>query len=57
MLLALNPPDKAGSHYRIASALALEGQSEEARHHVLLALEIAPTYQDAQQLLLKLVRQ
>ncbi len=54
--LALGPDDPAGAHYRLARALFEQGQSDEARRQVLLALEIAPSYTEAQKLLLDLVR-
>ncbi len=56
VLLELGPTDVAGTQYRIASALALDGQNDLARRHVLLALEIAPSFEEAQRLLLRLVR-
>ncbi len=54
--LALNPPDPAGAHYLLAKSLAAQGNTGAARRQVLLALEIAPSYAEAQKLLLKLVR-
>ncbi len=57
VLLDLEPPDMADAHYRLARALKGVGQSQTARRHVLLALEIAPSYREAQKLLLELVRQ
>jgi tetratricopeptide (TPR) repeat protein len=55
-LLALEPDDPAELHYRLATLLDAGGDRETARRHVLLALESAPRYRAAQQLLLKLVR-
>ena len=55
-LMAMQPHDLAGTHYRLASAfLALEDQAR-TREHLLYALEIAPHYREAQQLLLEIVR-
>ncbi len=53
---AMEPHDKANVHYRLARAyLALE-QREKGREHLLYALEIAPQFREAQQLLLEIVR-
>lgn len=57
VLLALNPVDRASAHYNLAMALSQTGQASEARRQVLLSLEIAPGFDDAQRLLLELVRQ
>ena len=54
-LLALDPRDPADVHYRLARSLAETGNRPLARRHVLQALEYAPRYRDAHQLLLKLV--
>ena len=55
-LMAMQPHDLAGTHYRLATAyLALEDQAR-TREHLLYALEIAPHYREAQQLLLEIVR-
>ena len=55
-LMATQPHDMAGAHYRLATAfLALEDQAR-TREHLLYALEIAPHYREAQQLLLEIVR-
>ena len=55
-LLAMNPHDMAGAHYRLATAwLELEDR-ERTREHLLYALETAPHYREAQQLLLEIVR-
>ena len=56
-LLALQPNDLADAHFSLARALARSGHNGQAKEQVLLALEIAPTYQPAQRLLLQLVRQ
>ena len=57
VLLALNPPDKAEAHYRLAAAYHSLSDTSNARQHVLAALEIAPGYRDAQKLLLELTGQ
>ncbi|MFV0442485.1 MAG: peptidase MA family metallohydrolase [Planctomycetaceae bacterium] len=54
-LLAISPDDPAGLHYRMARLLQLQGDSTDARRHVLMSLEEAPRYRDAQKLLLDLV--
>jgi len=53
-LLALDPPNRADAHYRLAVALAEVGNRTEARTQVLRALEIAPTFEAALELLLEL---
>ncbi len=53
-LLGLNPTDPADAHYSLARALFGAGRKQEARKEVLRALEIAPTFVKAQELLLKL---
>lgn len=55
-ILALNPPDRADAHYRLAVALRDLGDREAARREVLRALEIAPAFAEAQELLLELRR-
>jgi tetratricopeptide (TPR) repeat protein len=52
--LAAGPVDKAGAHADLAEGLFEAGQRDEARKQALAALEIAPTYARAQDLLLKL---
>ena len=55
-LMAMRPHDMAGAHYRLATAhMALEDRAR-TREHLLYALEIAPHYREAQQLLLEIVR-
>lgn len=54
-ILALNPPDLAEARYQLAHALQRSGQPGPARRQVIYALEIAPNYQEAQQLLLALI--
>ncbi|MBT8395560.1 MAG: tetratricopeptide repeat protein, partial [Gemmatimonadetes bacterium] len=55
-LLALDPPNRADAHYRLAVALAEVGNRSEARTQVLRALEMAPTFEAALELLLELRR-
>ena len=55
-LLALNTPDKAGAYYRLAESTFGQGNRQAARTNVMKALEIAPSYEPAQELLLKIVR-
>lgn len=57
VLLHLEPVDQANTHYWIARALHETGRTGEARKHVLLSLEVAPGFEQAQKLLLELVRQ
>ncbi len=52
----LDPDDPAGVHLRLARALHSIGRNDEAKRHVLQALEEAPRYREAHRLLLKLVR-
>lgn len=54
VLLALNPGDKAGSHYNLAKALKADGQNDKAREEAITALETAPEFRPAQKLLLEL---
>lgn len=54
--LKLNPPDKATAYYRVAQALKDLQRSSEAKRNVLLALEVAPNFRPAQQLLLELAK-
>ncbi|MBP1601511.1 MAG: hypothetical protein H6Q06_1662, partial [Acidobacteria bacterium] len=56
VLLALNPPDPVAAHCGLAQAWMALGRKPEARKEVLRALEIAPTFRPAQQLLLELNR-
>lgn len=53
-ILGLGPADRADAHYRLALALLDTGELGEARDQVLRALEIAPAYDDALDLLLEL---
>ena len=53
--LASNPADRAGAHIDLAEASFAAGQVDEAKRQVLAALEIAPSFERAQDLLLKIV--
>jgi hypothetical protein len=53
-LLALEPDDRSGAHYLLATKLHAAGDAE-AKRQVLLALEETPRFRDAQKLLLKIV--
>jgi cellulose synthase operon protein C len=53
-LVALSPPDLAEAHYDLARSLDASGNRAEARREVVRALEIAPGFEKAQELLLKL---
>jgi len=55
--LALDPPNVAEANYNVANAYYMLGKQPEARHAVLRALEAAPSYEKAQELLLKIVGQ
>ncbi len=54
VLVDLDPPDPAGAHFDLARAFLALGQKPEAKRETLRSLEIAPTFQKAQELLLKL---
>ncbi|MDP3719704.1 MAG: tetratricopeptide repeat protein [Acidobacteriota bacterium] len=54
--LAAKPLDRASAHADLGEALAEAGQRDEARKQALAALEVAPTYTRAQDLLLKLAQ-
>ncbi len=53
-VLASQPLDKASGQFKLAQAYAAAGQKEKAEQYVLEALETAPGYRPAQQLLLQL---
>lgn len=55
VLLALNPTDKAGAYYDLSRAYLASGLKAQAKTAVLKALEIAPSFAEAQDLLLKIV--
>ncbi|MCW5962686.1 MAG: tetratricopeptide repeat protein [Bryobacterales bacterium] len=53
-LVAMKPVDLAGAHFRLARAYKVSNQNDKALDQVYLALELAPGYKEAQQLLLEL---
>ncbi len=53
-VLALRPSDLAGAHYELARAMLEAGDRDGARAEVLKALEVAPAFNEAQQLLLRI---
>jgi len=53
--LAAGPADPAPAHCDLAEALLMNGQRADAKKEVLAALEIAPAYERAQELLLRIV--
>ncbi len=53
-LVALKPADTAESHYELAKALKAAHRVDEAKDQVVMALEAAPGFKPAQQLLLQL---
>ena len=55
--LALAPPNVAEANFNVASAYHALGQQPEAKRAVLRALEAAPRYEKAQELLLRIVGQ
>jgi tetratricopeptide (TPR) repeat protein len=55
--LALAPPNVAEANYNVASAYHALGRQPEAKRAVLRALEAAPRYEKAQELLLRIVGQ
>ncbi len=55
-VLALEPLDRASAEYDLARAYVKMGDSENARRHVLRALERAPTFRPALQLLMQVKR-
>jgi tetratricopeptide (TPR) repeat protein len=55
-LLVLQPLDRAEIHFRLAGLLRAEGQRDAAKREVIQALEQAPRYLAAHQLLLEIKR-
>jgi tetratricopeptide (TPR) repeat protein len=55
--LALQPPNIAEANYNVAAAFHSLGRQLEAKRSVLRALEAAPRYEKAQELLLRIVGQ
>jgi tetratricopeptide (TPR) repeat protein len=56
-VVALNPVDKAEAFYRLAIAQRDAGEAASAKRSVLRALEVAPHFERAQDLLLRIVEQ
>jgi cellulose synthase operon protein C len=54
--LALGPADRAAAHCDLAEAFLLASRPAEAKTEALAALEIAPTYDRAQELLLRAIQ-
>jgi Flp pilus assembly protein TadD len=54
--LATQPPDRAAAHTDLGEALLVSGDTAEAKKQTLEALEIAPSFERAQDLLLKLAQ-
>jgi tetratricopeptide (TPR) repeat protein len=54
-VLATNPPDRAQAHVDLAEAYVSAGKLPDAKKEILSALEIAPSFERAQDLLLKVV--
>lgn len=57
ILTLMDPFDPADVHFRTARLYEKQGQLEEARKHVLYALEEAPRYREAHELLLSVIEQ
>ena len=53
-VVAMNPVDQASAHTDLAESYFQSGKRAEARRQTLAALEVAPSYERAQDLLLKL---
>lgn len=53
--LATRPPDAAGVNVSLARAYVLAGNLDDAKRHALAALEIAPSFEEAQELLLEII--
>jgi tetratricopeptide (TPR) repeat protein len=55
LALTLGAPDRAAVHTDIAEAFWQQGDATQTRQHAIAALEIAPRFERAQELLLKVV--
>jgi tetratricopeptide (TPR) repeat protein len=55
-LLALKTPDRATAYYLLAQAYLGDGKRSEARRAVLNSLDIAPSYEPAQKLLVEILK-
>jgi tetratricopeptide (TPR) repeat protein len=54
VVVSLEPPNPADAHFDLARALEAKGDKVEAKREVLRSLEIAPSFEKAQELLLKI---
>ena len=54
--LSLNPPNVAEAHYNLARAQLAAGRAADAKKSVLRSLEVAPGYEQAQELLLRIAK-
>jgi tetratricopeptide (TPR) repeat protein len=54
--LAIGPADKASAHCDLGESYLLAGRAADAKKEALAALEIAPTFERAQELLLKSIQ-
>jgi tetratricopeptide (TPR) repeat protein len=54
--IALQPADRASAHCDLGEALLATGRATDAKREALAALELAPTYERAQELLLKAIQ-
>lgn len=54
VVLAQDPPNRAEAHYQLALVLYQSGDQAEARREVLRALDLAPAFEQAQELLLRI---
>lgn len=55
VVVATQPPDRAAAYADLAEAYVLAGQLADAKRQALAALEIAPSFERAQELLLRIV--
>ena len=55
MALAVGPPDKAAAHCDLGESYLMAGRVADAKREALAALEIAPSFERAQDLLLKTI--
>jgi Tfp pilus assembly protein PilF len=53
--LAIGPLDRVAAHVDLAESYVVADRMEAAKREVIAALEIAPTYERAQELLLRIV--
>lgn len=54
VVVSLEPPNPADAYYDLARALEAKGDKAEAKREILRSLEIAPGFEKAQELLLKI---